>query len=232
MKKALKIGGIILGIILAALLIIFIFFPGLFTYIKVKSKYNNIDRCITEFKKVEVPDDFKTYTIGNLKISVPEDYKWNEENAVFSSPSLEEAVSIIEYEDKDEEYSFQNDNYNKSEFLHLFESIGKPVADDGMLTIQDVWYCEQRISAKDCLKLRGRDKDVFCEIASSKDNMIDTWRVCSFIDDDYFAYLTYGDFAGKLENSYWIIYMPDYNIFIMETNNTIAKQIISSIELK
>lgn len=55
MKKALKISGIIIGIILVSVLIIFIFFPGLFTYIKVKVKYDNIDRGFTEFKKLKFP---------------------------------------------------------------------------------------------------------------------------------------------------------------------------------
>ncbi len=44
MNKAVRIGAIVLGAILAAALVIFIFFPGLPTYAYVKFKYKNIDK--------------------------------------------------------------------------------------------------------------------------------------------------------------------------------------------
>ncbi len=124
MKKALKIGGIILGIILVSALIIFIFFPGLFTYIKVKSKYNNIDRCITEFKKVEVPDDFKTYTVKGITLSVPDSYVLKDTGSSFKNSDEKSVLLIMESDslETDELMKGYSEDYDTWEYYKYEEA--------------------------------------------------------------------------------------------------------------
>jgi hypothetical protein len=55
MKKPLIIGGTILGFLLAAAMVIFIFFPGLPTYLKVKHKYDHIDEHVPNLKRLMSP---------------------------------------------------------------------------------------------------------------------------------------------------------------------------------
>lgn len=249
MKKALKIGGIILGIILAALLIIFIFFPGLFTYIKVKVKYDNIDRGFTEFKKVEVPDDFKTYTRGNLKISVPDGYKPKDIGYGFEYSDGKTALAIIEndsletdelmkgyYEDYD---AWEYYKYEEADYKHFFETIGGTFPTPYDASSDILWFVRDKLKAKDCLKLRGRDMDVFLELADSKEESWKTEKTWELAGENSFAYIGHGEANELIKFDFWTMNIFDQNdlskyhyLLFKEDDTEVIKQIISSIELK
>lgn len=249
MKKALKISGIIIGIILVSALIIFIFFPGLFTYIKVKVKYDNIDRGFTEFKKVEVPDDFKTYTRGNLKISVPDDYKPKDIGYGFEYSDGKTALAIIENDSLETDelmkgYSEDYDTweyykYEEADYKHFFETIDEtfPTPYDASSNI--LWFVRNKLKAKDCLKLRSRDMDVFLELAESKEEswkMEKTWELDG---ENCFVYIGYIEDSEIFNSDLWTAYIYDKNnltkyhyLLFKEDDTEVIEQIISSIELE
>ena len=74
MNEAVRIGAIVLGAILAAALVIFIFFPGLPTYAYVKFKYKNIDKTAGRFETAAVSDDYAEHTINGVSLKAPQSY--------------------------------------------------------------------------------------------------------------------------------------------------------------
>lgn len=249
MKKALKIGGIILGIILAALLIIFIFFPGLFTYIKVKVKYDNIDRNSLKFEKVEVPNDFKTYTIGNFKISVPDGYEPKDIGYSFKYSDGETALAIIESDSLENdqlmnEYSEDYDTweyykYEEEDYKHFFETIGGTFPTPYDASSDILWFVRDKLKAKDCLKLRGRDMDVFLEFADSKEESWKIEKTWELAGENGFMYISYLEDSEIFKSDLWTVYIYDKNnltkyhyLLFKEDDTEVIKQIISSIELE
>lgn len=249
MKKALKIGGIILGIILAALLIIFIFFPGLFTYIKVKVKYDNIDRGFTEFKKVEVPDDFKTYTVKGITLSVPDSYVLKDTGSSFKNSDEKSVLLIMESDSLETDelmkgYSEDYDTweyykYEEEDYKHFFETIGGTFPTPYDASSDILWFVRDKLKAKDCLKLRGRDMDVFLELADSKEESWKTEKTWELDGENCFVYIGYIEDSEIFNSDLWTAYIYDKNnltkyhyLLFKEDDTEVIKQIISSIELK
>jgi len=83
MKKPILAACIAGGVLLAAGGCIFAFVPGLFTYLHVKIKYDNIDRTIPQFERVSVPENFVEYSVRGLTLSVPETYELNDSGMSF-----------------------------------------------------------------------------------------------------------------------------------------------------
>lgn len=249
MKKALKISGIILGIILVSALIIFIFFPGLFTYIKVKVKYDNIDRGFTEFKKVEVPDDFKTYTVKGITLSVPDSYVLKDTGSSFKN-SDEKSVLLIMESDSIEndqlmnEYSEDYDTweyykYEEEDYKHFFETIGGTFPTPYDASSDILWFVRDKLKAKDCLKLRGRDMDVFLELADSKEESWKIEKTWELAGENSFAYIGHGEANELIKFDFWTMNIFDQNdltkyhyLLFKEDDTEVIKQIISSIELE
>ena len=100
MKKVLTIGIAIL----VAVVIIFIFFPGLPTYFKVKHKYEYISKQISEFETVPAGADFKNFSINGLKLKAPAD--WSVTDNGMKSSSGETALIVT-----------NKDNIEQDEFL-------------------------------------------------------------------------------------------------------------------
>lgn len=57
MKKALAIGGAVLGALLAAALVIFVFFPGLPTYFKVRHRFEHTDENAYFMASIKCSDE-------------------------------------------------------------------------------------------------------------------------------------------------------------------------------
>jgi hypothetical protein len=249
MKKALKIGGIILGIILVSALIIFIFFPGLFTYIKVKVKYDNIDRGFTEFKKVEVPDDFKTYTVKGITLSVPDSYVLKDTGSSFKNSDEKSVLLIMESDSLETDelmkgYSEDYDTweyykYEEADYKHFFETIGGTFPTPYDASSDILWFVRDKLKAKDCLKLRGRDMDVFLELADSKEESWKTEKTWELDGENCFVYIGYIEDSEIFNSDLWTAYIYDKNnltkyhyLLFKEDDTEVIKQIISSIELK
>lgn len=236
MKKVLKIGAVILGVLLIGALVIFIFFPGLPTYFKVKKEFPEIENKLTEFTKfdsssAEIPDNYVEASYDGVTLMGPS-YALNTDTTGMvpfkSDDNL--LVMIIKSEGNTAEYGGEYDKYEKEDYEHLFESLDIDMPESSY----DNRCFLYNLQAKDCLKLRGKDLDVFMELAQAKQivSKVETAYLyedngnkgfmCDIAVNDNYIYRYNADFFT--ENNEYIISVFGNNI---ETINNI----ISSIEI-
>lgn len=257
MKKALKIGGVVLGIILVAALVIFIFFPGIFTYFKVKHKYSHINDSLSKFESLVVPDAFDGFTLNGIKLKMPYGSERQVNDIVYSDGSKKPIASnIIRYKDKItilikkssfsemrkiheqtsellESYDTEED-FSDDEYKHYFDSIDESMPRN---STERIWYNKNKLKASDCLRLRGKDMEVFKYLAECKDAAYDA-EITYIKDipgcDCYVSQNLLEEYKGNL----WSVFIyPEndedtyYYIMIRGNDEETIKQIISSIEL-
>lgn len=250
MKKIFTIGGAVLGTILAAALVIFIFFPGLPTYIIVKHKYDHIDELVPEFERSDIPADYVSHTLKGITFRTPSDWEGHsavegaEAGTYRSKDDSHIGVMLSSYKSYDdilgsvEDYDPWNTyEYEEEDYRHFLKAIGVEPPQYGF-AYRILWYIRDHITAKDCIKLRGTDKKVFSELAAVKEESINTERLWKTEGNDFSAYIgqeLYSSFKG----GYWSITLyPNesddeyYHVFIKCPDETTARQIISSIELE
>ncbi len=252
MNKAIKTGGIVLGIILAAALIIFIFFPGLPVYVTAKSKYKDVNRTVPDFETAEVPADFKSYSLKGVSFKVPADWEGNSpfvDGTVTSyrSPDEKGRISVIKNdrasydliqnsEYKQEFGYWEGYRYSEDDYRHFFDKLGCEYPD---LWFEEwfVWLHRDGFTAKDCLKLRGKDMKVFKELAAGKSSCFkleEPWRLDG---DDFYGYVGISS-MGKGSRLWNFCIVPNgcgdtyYNVMVKCEDETTARQIISSVRLK
>ena len=128
MKRALKISASILGVIILAVLIVFIFFPGLPTYLYAKDKYEYISVVPKEYPYADVktPESFVETTVFGLTLSLPQELeqKYSDSKSlegIYNDPSGESDTAVI---------FMDNDNLNKE--FSLSDSIDDSTAEDKM----------------------------------------------------------------------------------------------------
>lgn len=259
MRKVLKIGGIILGVILIVAIVIFAFFPGIFDYIKVKREYKDIDRTIGEFETEYIPNTFKAFTINGLKLKAPDDYYQKEKTALGTSNSLRSSdgdVSILimksdsaetaetlkkyaeEFENNPDYDEWEYYDYEAADYKSFFRTIGEkyPTAYDASSEI--MWFIKDKFNAKMCLKLRSMDRKVFLEFAEIKEGMWSTENAWKMNGDGFTAYISENISDMYSSTTFWTIKLyPDgggseyYFSIIKGADEETTKQIISSLKL-
>lgn len=241
MQKKWIAGGIVLGVLLTAALVLWIFFPGLPDYLAVKRKYENIDRTITPFETVAVPDDFRTETLRGIRLSVPASFAENGLGSGFRSPDGEGKVAVLVL-DTDIDEMYRSDDpwesylYTEADYRHYFQTVGVPYPNVEQYGNDLLWYWRGTLLPEDVLHLRGTDRKVFLEFAECKEdswNIEDTRRLAL---SGAAAYVCHGKGNALMSAEMWhtVIY-PDGSgseyISVMMTmpDETTAWQIISSI---
>lgn len=247
MKKPILAACIAGGVLLAAGGCIFAFVPGLFTYLRVKIKYDNIDRTIPQFERVSVPENFVEYSVRGLTLSVPETYELNDSGMSFVGSDgktrlfitqhdmLETAALLSEYGADD---LYDTKQFSDAEYRHYFETVGAPVPSDADARTDDLWYSKGTLQASDCLKLRGTDRKIFAEYALTKEeswNMEETWSLPLSGAVCYVSESTAALTASIAGNTV-CIYPDDsrseeISVILRVQDPQTAKQIISSIQL-
>ena len=177
MNKAVRIGAIVLGAILAAALVIFIFFPGLPTYAYVKFKYKNIDKTAGRFETAAVSDDYAEHTINGVTLKAPQSYV--QENSTSSALKSEKGTIMVIRNSADDlkkakemlgEYDpWDGYKYSESDYRSYFDAAGSPYPFDADGCRDVLWYYRTKLRSSDCIKLRGKDLAVFREFAGNKD---------------------------------------------------------------
>lgn len=261
MKKPLIFGGTILGFLITAALVIFIFFPGLPTYLKVKYKYDHINETVAEFKKTDIPSDHVSHTLKGVKFRIPSDWEGHspiEGTEASSYASGEDSRIFVldtdykENEERQSEYKellgdeYSEDDlydpwayfkYKEADYRHFYKEIGVDLPQYG-LAYTMVFYTRDCLTAKKCLKLRGKDKDVFLDLAEDKEEAVGMEKMWKIKNSEYTAYVVqvlYGDYSG---NTWDVNIFPNsnknevYTVTLKCPDETTAKQIISSIELE
>lgn len=238
MKKAVKISGVILGVIMIIALVIFIFFPGIFTYFKVKHKYSHIDDSLEKFEKLIVPDAFDAFTINGVKLKMPYGSKRQTYDLTYSDGSTRpEYSNIIRYKDEISVMITQNSISEQKKLLEQAEQSGSldnlkaELGDDYWEDFSDdeykhyfdsvgdtvprddgsrVFYTKDKLKASDCLHLRGRDMEIFKYLAECKDDAYEAEKSYILDISNCKAYISQ-DFLfynGKL----WTVFIyPKYN---------------------
>ena len=243
MGLPLKKAAIIIAPIFTAALVIFIFFPGLFTYIKVKHKYENIDRTIPDFEPVSVPDDFEEYSFSDVVFSAPAGLVNTVKNgsgnvASYKSDDIVITISDFSSLDLSDYYDpWEALEYDKQDYRHFFDTVGHEFPSQNGRPL--IWFEKDALNAKMCLHLRSKDLKVFRELAKNKEEaweIEDTWKLNGKGFTGYIGHLLANSdvFAGMW--SYMLIpdYTPYQDIYftIQNTDDTTAKQIACSIRLK
>ena len=250
MKKPVKILCIAGGVLFAAGAAVFAFVPGLFTYLYVKFKYDNIDRCITEYERVSVPENYQEYSVRGLTFSVPASYTQSDSGSSFAGKdgktrvfitrhdALETAAILEKYGTGEPGDLYDTKRFSDAEYRHYFETVGAPAPSDADARTEELWYCKGTLQAADCLKLRGRDRDVFSEYALNKEeswNMENTWSLPMNGAIGYVSEST-SELTSSVAGNTVCIY-PDAKrsekimVVLRVQDPQTAKQIISSIRL-
>ena len=254
MKKALTIGGII-GFLLISALAISIFFPGLPTYLKVKLKYEHIDERIPEFEKSDIPGDYVSHTLRGVRFSTPSDWEayspieGAEPNAYRAKDKSTVFVLNLNYKAQEEllknseetlgsEYDVWNEyEFSEEDYRHFYKAIGIEPQQYG-LNLRMLWYMRDDVTAKDCLKLRGRDRKVFLDVADSKDESVKMETMWKTKGKCFYAYIGRIMYSGFDGNTWTVNIFPDGNenehftTTIKCSDETTTRKIISSIELE
>ncbi|MBP5579291.1 MAG: hypothetical protein J6X56_07445 [Ruminococcus sp.] len=250
MKKPLIIGGAVLGSLLAAALVIFIFFPGLPTYLKVKHKYDNIDSRVPEFPRVEIPADYVTHTIRGVTFSAPSDweahsaisgfepssYRAADEKSMIIAIRFDQSYYDILYSEDAEYDPWEGYDHSVEEYRHFFSKTGSDPPGK-WLNMLIIWLARDGFTAKDCLKLRGTDLDVFEELAEIKENspnIENSWKTSGEGFKAYIGQVTGYGYDGGIW-TYTVIPNDSEDLIVVTVkcaDETTAKQIISSIELE
>lgn len=243
MRLSLKAGAFIVAPILLVSLAIYIFIPGIFTYIKVKHDYENIDRTIPAFEKVSVPEDFEEYSFSDVVFSAPAGLVNTVKNgsgnvASYRNDDITITISDFSSLNLSDYYDpWEASEYDKEDYRHFFDTVGHEFPSQNGRPL--IWFEKDALNAKMCLHLRSKDLKVFRELAKNKEEaweMEDTWKLNGKGFTGYAGHLLDNSdvFAGMW--SYTLI--PDYNPYqdiyfmIQNTDDTTAKQIASSIRLK
>ena len=245
MKKPLIIGGIILGFLVAAALVIFIFFPGLPTYFKVNRQYKHINEKPEAFEIVPAGADFKEFTLNGVKLKAPADCSLKPDDNRLKSASGKAELVVHQTNNKEQdEYldSFQDYDpwdtykYDQEDYREFFRSIGAEPPQYGFSS-KILFYIRDYISAADCIRLRGKNKDIFFELADLKEKAAETENMQKLKGSGFTEYIGRIQYSGY-EDIWQLFIFPDsddlntYSVAINCSDETMAKQIISSVELE
>lgn len=261
MKKALKITVAVLGVILVGVLALYLLFPGLPTYFKVKKDFPSIDRRMETLEDMPVPESFKGFEVNGVYLEVPEgaqlgergnSINYNDETLVLvtKNDSIEVDKTARElaetYEDMPySENPFEYYLYEEEDYIHFFDSIDAeyPTIYNAKSTML-IWFMRDGFTSKDCLKLRGKDIDVFLEFAEVKEENLKMETTYKVNGDNFTGMFSVfkpdglSDIGGP-DMSYlstFYIYPDDdyseyYCVMIKSTDTELKKQIASTVRL-
>lgn len=206
MKKSIIAGGISVGLLLAAALIIFVFFPGLLTYIDVKVNDPHINDVAEEFQKVEVPENFTSFSTKGLRFRMPEGAVKNRSG---SSIRKGEEISVLIMENDSYKNFVQQQEmaanpdidldistdpwesflYDEETYRHFYKSMKAQYPTEYDARSDILWFIKDGFIAKDCLKLRGIDRKVFKEFADIKEESVAYEDAYKLKGKGFFAYV-------------------------------------------
>lgn len=237
MKKILKITAIsLIALIAVSVLVIIVFFPGLPAYFKVKKEFPEIENKLAEFTEfdsstAEIPDNYVEVSHDGVTLMGPSHALNTTTTGMVPFKSDDNlVVMIIKSEGNTAGYGGEYDKYEKEDYEHFFESLDIDMPDSSYENRCFLY----NLQAKDCLKLRGKDLDVFMELAESKQiaSKVETAYlyeengnkgfICDLSVNDNYIYCYNADFFT--ENN-------EYIISVFGNNAETINNIIASIEI-
>lgn len=203
MRRAKIIGTAVFAVLLAAAAVILIWFPGLFTCLRMKWKYENLDRKVEAYETQRIPADFQQTELKGLRISVPADYAQSEKSsAALKGPDGKTRVFVTAAAEAMELVSDLNTDYNpfeaydftEAELRKYFQTVGGPYRSPAGSAL--LFYCKDVLSVWDGLKLRGSDRAVFAELCEIKNGSWDYEETEKMTIPGGIAYVSSGMLGG------------------------------------
>lgn len=238
MRRIKIIGAAVLAVLLAAAAVVLIWFPGLITCLRMKWKYDNLDRKVELYEAQSVPADFQQTELRGLHISVPADYAPNEKSSsalkgpdgktrVFVTATAE-AMELIS--DLNTEYNpFEAYDFTEAELRQYFQTVGEPYCSPAGSAL--LFYCKDRFSVWDGLRLRGSDRAVFTELCEIRNGSWDYEETEKMTIPGGIAYISSGMLGGGTQTVSVFSETGGRQrmVTVKEPDERLRRQIISSI---
>ncbi len=237
MKKALRLTGIVLAILLFLCLLMEIFAPGLPLYLKLKHEFPEIDEKIDTYpyNDTKVPDRFIKKRTGEFYISIPPECAYNDK-MLAKSDKLTILATGTSLPVQSVVYS-GNPCYQfaQKEYEHFYKRIGcEPPRDDREMRI----LIRDSINLEQCLHLRGKDRKIYKEFVAAKKTVMGIEKLHFFSHngiEGFIAEVGGGNYNKGKYKYYWNIdvFVDDQEYLISTLSNDIelSKQVIASLEL-
>lgn len=238
MRRIKIIGTAVCAVLLAAAAVVLIWFPGLITCLRMKWKYDNIDREVPQYETVFVPADFQHIELRGLSVSVPADYTCKKNStAALSGPdgktrlfvsSPGKSLDLVKELNPDYDPLAAYD-FTETDLRQYFQTVGRPYC--STVTNALLFYCKDELSVWDGLRLRGSDRKVFAELCETKDGSWETEDTEKMTVPGGIAYISSGYLTDGGKTVTLLPDAGDGNLFVMvrETDFQKARQIISSM---
>lgn len=232
MKKILKISGIILGVLMLSALAVYIFCPGLLTYVQVKKDCPNIDCTIGRFSGLDVtaPEDWTSVTIDGVTVKGPKD-ALNDSDLVPFKKKDEFTVMVMTSEISPNSFYDENLQNSEDDYVHFLKKFGKELYMDSYEGTQFL----REITSKDCLKLRGKDLKVFKEVAGLKEAISGIEKLSYCEHDGLKGFFSdYGE--GKNQKYHYALWLfgkeHEYIIRVNSNDKESVYQCLSSVKIE
>ncbi|MBR5405851.1 MAG: hypothetical protein IK107_06105 [Oscillospiraceae bacterium] len=238
MRRVKIVGTAVSAVLLAAAAVILIWFPGLFTCLHMKWKYDNLDRKVPQYETQSAPADFQQLELRGLRISVPADYAPSKKsNSALSGPdgktrvfvtATAEALELVS--DLNPEYDpFAAYDFTEAALRQYFQTVGRPYRGPAGSAL--LFYCKDRLSVWDGLRLRGSDRAVFAELCEIKNGSWDYEESEKMTIPGGIAYISSGMLGGGAQ-TVSIFSETDGKqrmVTVTEPDEQLKRQIISSL---
>lgn len=234
MRRLKIIGAAVCAVLLAAAAVILIRFPGLITCLRMKWKYDNLDRTTELYAKQSVPADFREWKLNGITLSAPADYTAKEnrdriligadgKTRIFVSGGVTASALDAGYD------PFAVYSFTEFDLRQYFQTVGKPYRDPASNAL--LFYCKDELSVWDGLRLRGSDRKVFAELCEIKDGGWETEETEKMTVPGGTAYISGGLLSG---GALTVTMFPDSGgehrlVMVREQDAQKARQIISSM---
>lgn len=247
MKKALKIALPILGALLAAFIVMIVFFPGLPEYISVRRNNEYINRTAPVLKS-SVPSDYVKYDLEYVKIYAPDGMTVDRHklsagdddgiSLLFIKNNAVENQKIIEEYGGETIDPWDGFEHSEADFRSYFKAVGAKYPDINYPETDVTWYVKDKLKASDCLKLRGTDMEIFKEFADAKEfswELEDAWKISGDGFTGYVCRINNGVIVN--EGTYTVTVFPDggsgtqYYGVLKNASDETAKSILGSVSL-
>lgn len=231
MNKALKITGIILGVVILVVLVIAVLFPALPTYIKVKNNCPHINDAMGVYTDddISVPEDFVQTEVKGLLISGPANALNTESEMVPFKDGKKLTVMVMQDELSDYSFYDETSKYSKQEYVHFYRTLSGDIPKSSLDSIKFI----RDMTLKDCLKLRGTDIKIFEELAENKEIISEVETVNIYERDDISGIVCDIDNGGKTKEYLNLMFNYggyEYIVTVIGEDTETVRQIISSVK--
>ena len=231
-RKPLLIVLAVLLVLVIAAGVIWLLYPQIPAYFRIKKENPVINDRMEDFPYTNetVPADFVSRMVEGITVKGPEDCLNPVESRIVPFKSDRLKVLIIGPTDSASDFGIgEEDLFTAEEYQHFFDTIGvkKPETQ-----IENIVFLRDTLNAKSCLRLRGKDMEIFEFLAENK-------NITANVETPY--YYRGDNFSGiicKLNNKKqtFNVMIEDaangtyYTVTVVADSTQLAAQVIAGLE--